>query len=55
MSERIAVRDELAERLRAGFAAILKETDDWRPLADHVLDLIAAARTASRQTVTENP
>lgn len=33
-------RDELADSLRTGFESIIKEADEWRPLASHVLDLI---------------
>ena len=32
-------RDELAGILRAGVRSIILEADDWRPLADHVLEL----------------
>lgn len=33
-------RDDLAEALSVGHWNIIREADDWRPLADHVLGLI---------------
>lgn len=36
--------EELAKVLKAGYRAILREADDWRPLANHVLQLMALAR-----------
>lgn len=36
--------EELAGILKAGHRAIISEGDEWRPLADHVLGLMALAR-----------
>jgi hypothetical protein len=35
---------ELAEVLKVGYAGIIKETDDWRPLAQHVMNLMLAVQ-----------
>ena len=43
--EEQAARDGLAVFLKAGFAAIILEADEWRPLADYVM--------AVRRTVRE--
>lgn len=34
-------RDELAASLRAGFSAIIREADEWCPLADYILVRVA--------------
>lgn len=34
-------RDEIAQNFKDVFKGIILEADEWRPLADHVLDLIA--------------
>lgn len=36
--------EELAGVFKAGHRAIIREADEWRPLANHVLGLIALAR-----------
>ena len=36
-------RDELAENLRTGPGVVVTEADEWRPMADHVAELIALA------------
>lgn len=33
-------RDQLAVSLRNGFESIIKEADEWRPIAQHVLNLM---------------
>lgn len=35
---------ELAEVLKVGYNAIIKEANDWRPLAQHVMDLMLAVQ-----------
>lgn len=37
-------RDELASAMETGYSSIIKETNDWRPLADGILHLIASSR-----------
>jgi hypothetical protein len=36
-------RDELAESLEVSFSAIIKEAGEWRPLADHIINLMVLA------------
>ena len=33
-------RDSLAEGLKIKFSSIIKEADEWRPLAQYIIDLI---------------
>ena len=35
---------ELAKVLKVGYAGIIKETDEWRPLAQHVMNLMLAVQ-----------
>lgn len=39
---------ELAKVLRTGHRAVIIEADEWRPLADHVLELVQLALERSR-------
>lgn len=43
-------RDELAKALEAGYSQIIREADEWRPIADHML---AALRTAREEGIQE--
>lgn len=36
-------RDKLAASLRAGFGAIIREADEWRPIAQYVTDAVEQA------------
>uniref|UniRef100_A0A6M3JVF6 Uncharacterized protein n=1 Tax=viral metagenome TaxID=1070528 RepID=A0A6M3JVF6_9ZZZZ len=42
-------RDQLAEALRVGYRSIIREADEFRPLADHVLALIEREVRAQRE------
>lgn len=40
--------DELAKSLKCGFEEIIKQADEWRPLASHVLELVGMALTRNK-------
>jgi hypothetical protein len=45
----LPTRDELAAGLRAQFRSILVDADEWRPLADYVLELHRCQHAELRQ------
>lgn len=52
--------EQLADVLKAGYRSILREADEWRPLANHVLGLMRLAREEERRALpcpvcTEGP
>lgn len=46
--------EELAAALKAGHRAIIREGDEWRPLAQHVLGLMKLAREERLSASTEH-
>jgi hypothetical protein len=48
-------RDELANTLEASYGVIIKEANEWRPLADHVVGLVILALEKERTHELEGP
>jgi len=50
----LPTRDELAEILRTAFDTVVKETDDWRPVAGYILGVIQVCAKPEEITKTLN-
>ena len=47
-------RDKLAESLKVSFDSMIKQTDEWRPLANHVFDLMKQVQTGKIRVVVND-
>lgn len=47
--------DELAASLQVSFRAPIAEADEWRPLAQYIVQLLEAQREACAQSAAKSP